>query len=706
MSWSYCRSFCAALLILNTHSVFAQQVPSEPDLSTQAGVNLADGIVTFTPDFFSRYQPNTALEMVNRVPGFILNDGSGVRGFGGAAGNVLINDRRPSTKQDLPSAILGRISASMVQRIELIRVRIRDIDLQGHVEVVNVVLSQDAPTTVRWELQNRQNFLVGWSPGASISLADNWGDIEYNIAFDTRWANLGDPGVINRYDGTGQLTEIRTDYDEGDGPNANAYLNAATWIGKSFVQFNGRTGIENRDLGLYSKRENQLTGDVSYQDILTIRRNTRLELGLDAERILNPVLLGKAIVLYNLLDGEPSVSQRDLTPTGLQTRFQLEDEEFTSSEFITRVEFDWAGIKGHAVQADLERAVNVLDNTQVFTDDTGLGPVVIQIPGGNVRVEEERWSSLLQDTWSAGNFDFETGLGLEHSTISQSGDSTLERSFQFWKPRAVLTWSPERGNQTRLRLEREVSQLDFNDFTTTTVFEDDDVAVGNPDLHPDSTWISELSHERRFGRVGVVKVTLFHHWIKDVLDLLPLGPTSEAPGNIGDGRRWGAILETTLPLDWTGLANAQISFRGKLVDSTVVDPVTGEDRRLSGESGFRGDLLFKDMDRYAIDIDFRQDFEEAKVSWGWGVAERDERVLYKANELDIFDESFDVGLFIETTRWFGLKMSVEGQNLLDNKVVRDRTIFNGERDLTPVLRRELRSGHNGARALFKVVGSF
>ena len=698
-------SAIAIICVLAIHPLYAQVPQATPELNAQ-GVTTADGVVTFASDFFSRYQPNTALEMVNRVPGFVLNDGSGLRGFGGAAGNVLINDKRPSTKQDLPSAMLGRISAGMVERIELIRGRIRDIDLQGHVEVVNVVLRGDAPATVRWELHNRQNFLVGWSPGAAISLADNWGDIEYNIGFDTRMANLGDPGVIRRYNGAGLLTEIRTDDDQGDGPNANAYLNAATWFGKTFVQMNSRTGIENRDLGLFSTRESQLTKVVTYQDILTIRRNTRLELGLDAERVLTPVFLGKAIVLYNLLDGEPSVSLQDLNASRVQTRFQLEDEEFTSTEFITRMEFDWAGIADHAVQADIERAVNVLDNSQVFTDDKGFGPVVVAVPGGNVRVEEVRWNFLLQDSWSMGNFDIDAGAGFERSTISQTGDSTLERSFKFLKPRAIVTWSPERGNQTRLRLEREVSQLDFNDFTTATVFEDDDVARGNPDLHPDSTWIAELSHERRFGRVGVIKLTAFHHWIKDVLDLLPLGPTSEAPGNIGDGKRWGVILETTLPLDWTGLANSQVNFRVKGVDSTVVDPVTGEDRRLSGEGSFRGDLLFRDLDRYAVDIDFRQDIESAKVSWGFGIAERDQRVLYKANELDIFNERFDVGLFVETTRWFGLKMSVEGQNLLNNEVTRDRTIYVGQRSLTPVLRRELREGNNGARALFKVVGSF
>jgi len=683
-----------------------QQQETDTPATVSAQAANQDDVVTYPADFFSRYQPNTALEMVNRVPGFTLNDGGDKRGFGGAAGNVLINDKRPSTKQDLPSAILGRISAGLVEHIELIRVRVRDIDLQGHVEVVNVVLNADAPATVRWELHNRQNLDVGWSPGASISLSHRWNEVDYNVGFDTRWANLGDPGVISRYDGAGVLTEIRTDVDQGDGPNVNAYLNTATWIGKSFVQFNTKAGIEDRDIRLTSTRVPQPTGATTQQIIDTIRRNKRLELGLDAERVLNPVLLGKAIVLYNLLDGKPSVSQRDLDAAGVQTRFQLEDEEFTSSEMIARAELDWAGISGHAVQADMERAVNILDNSQVFTDDTGAGPVLVDVPGGNTRVEEVRWNFLLQDSWSNGMLDIDMGAGFERSTISQTGDSTLERTFKFLKPRAIFTLTPVRGNQTRLRLEREVSQLNFNDFVTATVFEDDDVALGNPDLHPDSTWVAELSHERRFGRVGVVKLTAFHHWITDVLDLLPLTPTFEAPGNIGDGRRWGVILETTLPLDWTGLSNSQISFKARGQDSTVVDPVTGEDRRLSGEGGFRGDMMLRNENRYAFDIDFRQDIETAKLSWGWGVAERDRRVLYKANELDIFNEGYDVGAFVETTRWFGLKITVEGQNLTNNKVTRDRTIYTGERSLTPVLRRELRDGDNGARIFVKVTGSF
>src|SRR5690606_11878938 len=39
------------------------------------------GVLVFTPDFFADQRPNTALDMVSRVPGFAVNDGSGSRGF-------------------------------------------------------------------------------------------------------------------------------------------------------------------------------------------------------------------------------------------------------------------------------------------------------------------------------------------------------------------------------------------------------------------------------------------------------------------------------------------------------------------------------------------------------------------------------------------------------------------------------------------------
>ena len=73
---------------------------------------------TYAQDFFAPFNPVTAEDMIRRIPGFTLDNGEDRRGFGGAAGNVLINGERPSSKTPLADQ-LARISARDVLRIDI-----------------------------------------------------------------------------------------------------------------------------------------------------------------------------------------------------------------------------------------------------------------------------------------------------------------------------------------------------------------------------------------------------------------------------------------------------------------------------------------------------------------------------------------------------------------------------------------------------------
>ena len=315
----------------------------------------------------------------------------------------------------------------------------------------------------------------------------------------------------------------------------------------------------------------------------------------------------------------------------------------------------------------------------------------------------------MKNIWSPGLFELDYGLGAEVSTLSQSGDAVLEQNFFFLKPHAVLSYSPDQGNQTRIRLAREVAQLNFNDYVSSIVFEDDDLELGNPNLQPDTTWIAELGHERRFGKLSVVKATLFHHWVKDVLDLLPLSPTFEVPGNIGDGRRWGLELESTVPLEPLGLSGARLDMKLRWQDSSVVDPVTGVDRIFSGDSGDGGYRTLGNLarnNRYLVRVDYRQDFETARVAWGWTVAERAERPLYKVNEFEFNDENLAVNAFIETTRWFDTKIRLAADNILNYRIQRNRTVYAGERNNSPVSFVANHDRYIGYRFILSLSGNF
>ena len=97
------------------------------------------GVSSYPPAFFAGQQVANAYEMLQRVPGFQLDTGDSVRGYEGAAGNVLIDGQRPSTKSDGLDQILLRIPVGQVERIDIIRGGAPGIDMQGKTVIANVV---------------------------------------------------------------------------------------------------------------------------------------------------------------------------------------------------------------------------------------------------------------------------------------------------------------------------------------------------------------------------------------------------------------------------------------------------------------------------------------------------------------------------------------------------------------------------------------
>lgn len=663
-----------------------------------------DEIVVYDSGFFERYRPTTALEMVRRIPGFIIDDGDDKRGFGAAAGNILINDRYPSAKQDEPSALLERIPANLVDRIELIRGQVRGIDLRGQPMVASVILHKDIPASGRWELESRKIFgIQPYTLRGAVSLSDTWRDLEYLAGGDYRRFRSGETGTDNIYLPDGGLLGARSRDTLLRGDEGSATLSLRGWLGETAVSTTTRLEFVDRIDSINVSPRTQPANDEFFtesQDGYTV------EVGADAERTFNNALLGKAIVLHTRKDDNAIATQRILDPQGSEVLFRVADSRVVQTESIARTELYWTPGAAHALNFNFEAARNAIHGGLTQTVDAGAGPVDVPVPGGNTRVEEDRFDALLNWTHYAGSFESGYGLGAEASTIRQTGDAESKRSFFFLKPQFYVAWSPNRQRQTRFRIAREVAQLEFDDFVSSTVFQDDDVALGNPDLEPESTWVVELSEERRFGDLGVVKATLFYNDISDVQDLLPLSPEFEAPGNIGEGQRWGLRLDSTLPLDAAGLANGRLDIEAIAQDSRVTDPVTGVDRILSAENEDSKPLALDLETRYAFALKLRQDIEHRGFAWGAEVRKRGARMEFRVNELVRYAEGYEFNLFAETTRWLGLKIRVDGVNLLNFEQDRDRTIFAGQRDLTPVEVVERRNITDGRRLILTVSGSF
>jgi len=177
---------------------------------------------------------------------------------------------------------------------------------------------------------------------------------------------------------------------------------------------------------------------------------------------------------------------------------------------------------------------------------------------------------------------------------------------------------------------------------------------------------------------------VFQWDIEDAADVVPVGPPGQrfdAPGNIGDGRVRGATLTATLPLA-RALAGARLTLEADVYDTTVTDPVTGQERAISG---FRESRL---------EAEFRHDLPAHRVAWGAAFYKEAENVTYRLGETDTYEEGPFVDLWIETTAVPGLKITAFANAVQDSPFRRERRFFTPDRAgaLTLVERRERQFG--------------
>ncbi|MGF1455006.1 MAG: TonB-dependent receptor plug domain-containing protein [Alphaproteobacteria bacterium] len=655
-------------------------------------------IIRYPAAFFDLYRPVTALDMVRNVPGFQIDNGDSSRGFAGAAGNVLIDGERPAVKSDSATAILSRLPASAVKAIDLIRGKAAQFDLRGQTVAVNVVLKPGAATATSWEagltFDVRDPNLY---PFGEISRSGRKGKLRYQVGTEVERFFFRSAGLERVLDGAGVETESRQEAFFETGVSARFSGNGVLPLGSTVMRMNGTLDFFSDQGGETSVRT-PFDGATAPFVLFQGDRDKELsaELGGDIERRLSKTVSAKLIGLYRRIDFEELGSLAS-APVGAPTVVETETGFDTlETETILRIEIDYAGFETHQIELSAEGALNTLDSNFSLNADAGdgLGLQPVAVPGARTAVEELRGDFALSDSFSLGPISVDAILAAETSTIEQTGGFELTRSFFFVKPSLTMTWSPSEKTQLRLFGAREVGQLDFFDFVSSADLGDVELSLGNPDLAPELTWAIEAAVEQRFGQIGAFTFTAFYDWISDVSDLLPLGGVLEVPGNIGDGWRRGIQVEATLPLDRIFLRNGRFDITGRYQDSEVTDPVTGLERPLSGER------------EWSVQLDFRQDLTRQRWAWGWDLDLFAREPFFGLDELDLQRRTGDLDAFIETTRFWGMRMRLGANNLFNQGRDRSRAVFAGARGNAPVAFSEIRDRDWGRSVFLAFSGTF
>jgi hypothetical protein len=676
------RVFELRLALLTTAmalmTVSSQAVANDNSANADAP-SVRAGSRQFSPDFFTTYAPVTALDMVKRIPGFSISEGEGRRGFGENAGNVLIDGDRPSTKSDDIFTTLSRIPASQVEYIELSEQAGADTETQGQGQVVNIVRKRTAKVNGTYEGTIVAGTRYGFQPSVNASATLRRGDTSYEMNVSSYSERVYGFGPEDFKTASAALVERR--FYTGKGGHDQAALGGAikTKLGDAKVNLNGQVrwsdsfDIRQAD---YFNRSGVDTGDE-----LLLRggpvNDINYEVGGDVEFSGLPETNTKIVVLYQ--SGRESINSSIETTRVSQpvTLFETFSRN-KPTEAVVRMQNDWSGSGRHAVQFGAEVAYNRLDAR--FSVANSVAGAVTSFPASNVLVQETRFEPFVSDVWTLGpSWTVEAGAIAEFSKLTLSGDSKAERSFKFIKPRAIATWTIDPQTTLELRAERQVAQLNFNEFATSVdVTVGNQVDAGNADLVPEKTTTFSGLIRHKFLERGSVQLRGDYQLVNDTQDLVPITiwdtngnitAQFDGTGNIGKSKRWNAELEITLPLDWltkpVGIAGIEVKYIGHYHGSKVTDPVTGLNRRMSNRPLWHQEW------------DVRYDVADLGLVYGASFSVQEANYAYFFNEIRRQREGTRSTIFIEYTKFSLGTLRFEVTDMAGFH--RDRFIYAGTR---------------------------
>ncbi len=699
-----------------------------PTLTQAQEPTINDSTVTYPAEFFAQYEPFSVNDMLDRIPGISVargggggggnggpgsSGGAGRRGLGLGGDQILINGRRTTGKENEGNSQLSRIPANQVQYIEIIRGTSGELDVRGGGQIINIVLlAAESRSSIAYEINADHLHDGELKPGGKVSFTGQRGALDYLISAESepRWDRR--KGFENSYLADGTPNDDVSRVTTTDSQPLVFTANLGYEFGASDIaHINGQYAdsdapfIEERTIFNYTGVPR--TDTIQFDD----NGNTSefWEIGGDYEHTFANGARWKTLFIVNRKEDDNLRERFDIGAT-TRTKDLFLANFNRYQERIIRSSYTFAFAGSQSIEAGIERAQTILDSSLQLGLLSGSG-VASDAFGGlpavnnaNASVEELRYESFIIHNWQLNSrMSLESTLIVETSEISQSGDVSKSRDFDFIRPKVDYRFDITPTLQFRATIEKDVSQLSFNDFTANTNSSDDDqnTIAGNPELRQEQSWRYDLNLEYRFNDDnGVISSNIFYHDLEDVIDRVDVSTATviqSANGNIGDGERYGLNLNGSLRLGFIDRPGMLITAGLSLEDSSVTDPFRSIERRLSRQG--RGNY----------NLGFRHDMPLRNFNYGFTYRNgiRDNNKVYDIDRIESYNSDAFTIMFLEYQGIEGMTLRFEATNVHESERCRVRSRYTGGTIATGSLNEiEDSCSHNGEKYAIKIRGTF
>lgn len=668
-----------------------------------------DSTVTYPASYFAEYEPVTAQDMLDRIPGAGSGGGGfsggpgggrggppgghggggGGRGFGsGSGGNqILINGKRTAGKNNQASGQLNRITADQVNYIEIIRGTSGELDVRGSGQVINVVLFEAlSSSSISYEMSVNRSLDHTVKPGGTFSYSGQSGGLDfllsanfqdvYNNSISKESSVLGDfsPNDLVREDRTtdGNMSSISTNLGYEINANSSVRFNGL------FSEGDGETDLFRRTTDL---KVSPNTVTLESEDSPSSTENW--EIGGDYEYLFDEGGRFKVLFISNEFTSSNIRERFSVAADGAESKSLFLDSASVTRERILRSSYTMDFFQGQDIEFGAERAQTILDSNLALgiASSTGTpsaahgGLVPITVANANSSVEEIRYEPFLIHNWILNSkMSLESTLLYETSEISQSGDVSNKRDFDFVKPKIDFRYDLTPSLQLRASIEKVVEQLSFRDFVAATDNQDNDAntQAGNANLRQEWYWKYDVNAEYRLPNdVGVVDANIFYHDYTDRIERMDVSTSEDnlqsVNGNIGDGKAYGMNLNASIRMRMIDMPNLLVTSRLNVEDSEVRDPFLGIDRRFT----FRN--------RGRLSLGFRHDITRWKMNYGmqWNNSFDGNRKRYDVDDIELSAGDPFANAFVEVIAFGDITFRFDANSFTSGLRCRERQRFVG-----------------------------
>lgn len=639
-------------------------VTASTDLEPRAD----NGRQIYEPSQFAQFAPQTALDMVQEIPGFAITALSADRGLGEASQNVLINGQRITGKSNDAESTLRRIAVSAIIRLEIADAATFNISgING--QILNVITTADTlQGNFNWRGRVRGRISPTFT-NAEVNVSGKLGTGNFTLGLSNnnalRAGGWG-PDITRNADGEVLINRNYFNYFHVDAPLLSGTFSIQS-DGGSIFNANVAVGLQRtRSRGTYDVSG---PGRLPSTEISANRGSGwNFEGGADYEFALG----GGRLKLVGLQRSEHSPTSgvfRTDYLNGSPSTGERFDQVVDDGESVLRSEYRWRSGQNDW-QASLEGAFNTFDAASELFELAGGNFIPVPLPGATSRVEERRAQAIitygrpLSDTLS-----LQASFGGEYSQLRQTGSGGLTRSFTRPKGRLALTWNASPALTISSTLQRRVGQLTFGSFLASVDLQNGNDNGANPELVPTQSWLVENEANLSLGGVGSIKFKLDGELIYDLVDQIAISPTVEAIGNLPNtAKRLRGEINGSFALDTVGITGARLDFVLALQKTRVRDALF-INRPLSNRS----------ISYWSVA--FRHDVPGSDLAWGFSgerdVATQFYRLDYQSREINA---SIVSSLFVEHKDILGLKIRVTAQNLFNQKELNREIFYLARRD--------------------------